>query len=171
MFSSRSDAAPTATSLASASSHRTAPRTPAPCRSRPPTGTPPRRPLPSTPPPRNLLGEPGLHSSCPAHPPRDGHALSENLAAVGPPASTPPCRLERGDHAGVRAARWPAPRLDQAARLWPSRPSGRPHVAGRRVVHCSRGPAFGLTLCGNFISFSFFKLQKLFQTSKIRRNL
>jgi hypothetical protein len=63
-----------------------------PSRTPPSTGTPPRRPLPATPPMPNLLGEPRLHSLCPAQPPLSGGAGTEHLAAPRPSASPLPTR-------------------------------------------------------------------------------
>jgi hypothetical protein len=62
--------------------------------------------------------------------------------ASPPPRVWPPC----SDHAASASDARPlprhgsAPRLDRAVRPWPSRLIGRPRVAGRHALHCSREP-------------------------------
>jgi hypothetical protein len=139
----------------SAASHRTAPRTPPP--RRPPTGTPPCRPLPAAPLSPALLGDTRLCSSCPVTPRDPTGAHRQHLAAGQPPP-------RRRSH----AARGPPPRIGRAAKPWPSRPSGWPRVAGRRAMHCSRGPDSGPTLCGDFFKsfFNCFKFLNFFKFPK-----
>jgi hypothetical protein len=84
-FLLRSDASPAVPSLTSASSHRTTDEDAATPPEPPSIGMPLHRPLLATPPPTDLLGEPCLRSSCPAHKPCYSGALTENLAAGSPP--------------------------------------------------------------------------------------
>jgi hypothetical protein len=83
------------------------------------------------------------------------------LAATGPTASAPLRRPTRG----------PPPRLDRAARPWPSQPSGRPHVAGHRTAHCSYGLISAqhcAAILNRFLivlnSRNYFKLPKFVET-------
>jgi hypothetical protein len=83
--------------------------------------------------------------------------VSHSRSRRAPPATIRAARSHRTRAVLTHAAPHPGPslsaplracgphlRLDRAARPWPSRPSGRPHVVGRWAVHCSP------TLCGEF---------------------
>jgi hypothetical protein len=89
-------------------------------------------------------------------PPFLGHLVRRSTwtrRATPPPRAWPP----HGDHA-VSASdartmlprRGPPPRLDRAARLWPSRMVVRPRVAGRHASCCSSGPGSSPVLCPGF---------------------
>jgi hypothetical protein len=85
--------------------------------------------------------------------------------------STPPRRPACSARALPQATHvvFPAGPSRQAAALRLFQPAA---YGGPLGEHCSRAPDFGLTLCGDLKSlFNCFKFQKLFQTSKIRRNL
>jgi hypothetical protein len=83
-------------------------------------------------------------------------------------------RATRGDRTvsahGARpvfARRGPPPRLGRAARPWPSRPSGRPRVAGRRAEHRRPWARLRPITVRRFLSFfNCFNCEKLFKLPK-----
>jgi hypothetical protein len=140
----------------------------------------PGAPSPYPVPALHAVTTPGPPSSASPPPPRKAArccraCLSFSLTRSPPrtakrPASHP-CRRpsQRGPywrvsdrrHRRPTFLRRPHPRLDQAARPWPSRPSGRPRVAGRRPTHCSHEP---VSIVLN--SRNYFKLPKFVETCR-----
>jgi hypothetical protein len=141
-----------------------------------------RRLLPAAPPSPDCLGEPRLHSSCPA-PPRDPTgARRQHLAADEPPPSRRRARHRtRRPHAVTTSRACGACATSRATRaIFPAGPS-RQAAASRlfqptarsrppRPVGCSIEPASAQYCARKFNHFSnCFKFRKSFQTSKIRR--
>jgi hypothetical protein len=74
-----------------------------------------------------------------------GHLVRRSTWAsrAAPPPRVWPSRSDHvvsASNARPLLRRGPPPRLDRAVRPWPSRLIGRPRVAGRHALHCSREP-------------------------------
>jgi hypothetical protein len=106
------------------------------------------------------------------------HAVPPARAAAGPSTSVPPHCPARGlrtvtmrSAPDARAVHGLPPQLDQAIGPWPSRPSGRPRVAGRWAACCSRELISNQHCAADFKSFPIvfnsrncFKLTKFVET-------
>jgi hypothetical protein len=128
------------------------------------TASPPRHPCTSS----HCSGEPLPPPPHQVHCRRPSGARAAFPETPCPPEHVdqprhPPPRAwpQRGDHAASPSDecvplphRGPPPRLDRAARLWPSRLVGRPRVAGRHTSHCSPRPVSSPALCLGFKRFS-----------------
>jgi hypothetical protein len=127
-----------------------------------------RRAIPLPPPPMcRRLGEPRHRSSCPVPPQDPTGAHRQHLAAGQPPPRCHRAHHRAGTHGDrtvsthgarpVSARHGPPPQLGWAARSRPSRPSGRPCMAGRQAEHRRPWAKCGARHCAAiFIVFQLF---------------
>jgi hypothetical protein len=140
----------------------------------PSTATVPRHP--TAPPTGCQLGEPHRRFPCLAHLSHRLHALALDPVAREPPVSRGrPCHhavFDRGDRAASRPRAHGGP-WSRPGRCWATPPGVRPQwPAGRLTERPKPWAEFGPCAVYPF-PFCFYlnKFQKLFQTSKIYRNL